>query len=141
MPPFLLHENRLDGSGRPRPRCVSQPRDVRLQHVENAGDVQLSVKTPEGPVQYARDSRARAIRRRRNAFRTHPALTESMSRPRKVWAPGGNVNQEVPADLAPLIEWFERQDDARERFRWALRDSLSTSASTGSGPADGATNT
>jgi hypothetical protein len=47
-----------------------------------------------------------------------------MSRPRREWTPGRNLNQAVPADLAPVVRWFEDQPDARERFRWALRDSL-----------------
>jgi hypothetical protein len=34
------------------------------------------------------------------------------------------LNQEVPSDLAPIVRWFEDQPGARERFRWALRDSL-----------------
>lgn len=29
-----------------------------------------------------------------------------------------------PADLAPIVKWFESRRDARERFRWALRDSM-----------------
>ncbi|MDI2031582.1 NaeI family type II restriction endonuclease [Saccharopolyspora sp. TS4A08] len=31
---------------------------------------------------------------------------------------------EVPPDLRPIVEWFDQQQDARERFRWTLRDSL-----------------
>src|SRR4051794_36388746 len=29
-----------------------------------------------------------------------------------------------PMDLVHIVEWFEKQTDARERFRWVLRDSL-----------------
>ncbi|WP_433166362.1 NaeI family type II restriction endonuclease [Kribbella sp. CA-247076] len=31
---------------------------------------------------------------------------------------------QLPLELAPLVEWFDGQHEARERFRWALRDSL-----------------
>jgi hypothetical protein len=75
-------------------------------------------------VSYVQDSRARAIRRRRNIFRTHPAPTEPMSKPKLVWTPGTSMSQTVPAALRQLVEWFEAQEDTRERFRWALRDSL-----------------
>ncbi|MBW9205376.1 hypothetical protein KV097_05410 [Mumia sp. zg.B17] len=30
----------------------------------------------------------------------------------------------MPTELTSLVEWFEHEPDARERFRWALRDSL-----------------
>ncbi|MGH3726505.1 MAG: NaeI family type II restriction endonuclease [Mycobacterium sp.] len=30
----------------------------------------------------------------------------------------------MPAELAPLVEWFDAEPDCRERLRWALRDSL-----------------
>ncbi len=29
-----------------------------------------------------------------------------------------------PAELTPFVDWFEKEPEARERFRWALRDSL-----------------
>ena len=35
------------------------------------------------------------------------------------WAAGS-----PPTDLAILVAWFEGQDEAHERFRWVLRDSL-----------------
>ncbi|WP_132974543.1 NaeI family type II restriction endonuclease [Ornithinimicrobium sufpigmenti] len=40
------------------------------------------------------------------------------------WAIRSNLSQAVPVDLVPFKDWFDAQDDARERFRWALRDSL-----------------
>ncbi|UGT66109.1 restriction endonuclease [Nocardia gipuzkoensis] len=75
-------------------------------------------------VSCVKDSRARAIRRRRNKFRTHPSPKGQMSALRKAWTPGTNLSQAVPAELESLVNWFEGQPDARERFRWALRDSL-----------------
>lgn len=93
--------------------------------MENTDDVQLLlINSGEEAVWYARDTRVKAIRRRRNTFRSHPAPTEPMSKPKKVWTPGKNLSQERPSELVPLIAWFEGQEDARERFRWALRDSL-----------------
>ncbi|WP_145745117.1 NaeI family type II restriction endonuclease [Saccharopolyspora dendranthemae] len=29
-----------------------------------------------------------------------------------------------PPDLKPIVDWFDEQQDSRERFRWTLRDSL-----------------
>lgn len=34
------------------------------------------------------------------------------------------VEKPMSDDLAPFVEWFSSEADARERFRWALRDSL-----------------
>ena len=47
-----------------------------------------------------------------------------MGRIPAAWAIDDVHEQVVPAELAPIAEWFEREPDARERFRWALRDSL-----------------
>lgn len=40
------------------------------------------------------------------------------------WRIQAGIVQHVPDDLAPFVEWFHNQPEARERFRWALRDSL-----------------
>ncbi len=40
------------------------------------------------------------------------------------WNPQQAPDAAVPEELAPFVEWFENEPDARERFRWALRDSL-----------------
>lgn len=34
------------------------------------------------------------------------------------------VTTAMPDELAPFVDWFSSEVDARERFRWALRDSL-----------------
>lgn len=70
------------------------------------------------------DSRARALRRRRNIFRTYPAPTESMSRTRPDWRVDRLPGQPAPAGATPFADWFTTQPDGRERFRWTLRDSL-----------------
>ena len=70
------------------------------------------------------DSRARAIRRRRNTFRTHPAPIEPMGKTPAAWSIRRGLEQTVPPELADLVSWFDNEPDARERFRWALRDSL-----------------
>lgn len=90
------------------------PNDVRLPFDDPSEDAQAA----------ARDSRARAMRRQRNVFRAHPAPTEPMSRPRREWTPATELSWPVPDDLVSLVSWLEAQVDARERFRWALRDSL-----------------
>ena len=64
------------------------------------------------------------MRRKRNTFRTHPVPRDRMGRIPAAWAIDDVHDQVVPAELAPIAEWFEREPDARERFRWALRDSL-----------------
>ncbi|GAB3862519.1 hypothetical protein GCM10028801_28120 [Nocardioides maradonensis] len=76
------------------------------------------------PTTASQDSRARAIRRRRNTFRTHPAPTDPMGKVPRAWSLRGGPQQPVPTDLAEIVDWFEQEPDARERFRWALRDSL-----------------
>lgn len=42
----------------------------------------------------------------------------------RVWEISAGMDQSLPADLAPIAEWFCDEEDARERLRWALRDSL-----------------
>lgn len=76
---------------------------------------------PETPVQ---DSRAAAMRRRRNLFRQHPAPTEPMGRMIQAWTIHETAAQPPPDELLPIVDWFDTEDDARERLRWALRDSL-----------------
>jgi hypothetical protein len=40
------------------------------------------------------------------------------------WTISSAMDQHLPPELAPIVEWFDAEDGARERFRWALRDSL-----------------
>ena len=40
------------------------------------------------------------------------------------WIIPSGLERQPPAELEPIAEWFHSEDDARERFRWALRDSL-----------------
>lgn len=42
----------------------------------------------------------------------------------RAWALESELDQTPPPELEPIIDWFEQEPDARERFRWALRDSL-----------------
>lgn len=42
----------------------------------------------------------------------------------RAWSVSGGIRQALPGELAPIAEWFYSEDEARERFRWALRDSL-----------------
>ncbi|CAJ1493878.1 NaeI family type II restriction endonuclease [[Mycobacterium] kokjensenii] len=76
------------------------------------------------PTAVAQDSRAQAIRRRRNTFRTYPAPTEPMGKMPGAWFLESGLDQHVPPSLKVFVDWFEQEPDARERFRWALRDSL-----------------
>lgn len=71
------------------------------------------------------DSRALAAKHsRRNSYRTWEFPTQPMSRVPREWRIQSGLTQSVPEDLAPFVEWFYSQPEARERFRWALRDSL-----------------
>jgi hypothetical protein len=43
----------------------------------------------------------------------------------KVWSVAVRTATEVvPPELKPIVDWFYASDDIRDRFRWALRDSL-----------------
>ncbi|MFJ9343811.1 NaeI family type II restriction endonuclease [Streptomyces sp. NPDC101733] len=71
------------------------------------------------------ESRARAAKySRRNTFRTWDPPSEAMGKVPREWRIQSGFAQRVPDDLAPFVEWFHDQPEARERFRWALRDSL-----------------
>lgn len=71
------------------------------------------------------ESRALAAKHsRRNSFRTLDLPREAMSKVPREWRIQSGLTQHVPDDLAPFVEWFYKQPEARERFRWALRDSL-----------------
>lgn len=71
------------------------------------------------------ESRALAAKySRRNAFRTWDPPSERMSKVPREWRIQSGLTQHIPDDLAPFVEWFYSQQEARERFRWALRDSL-----------------
>lgn len=47
-----------------------------------------------------------------------------MGKMSRAWTISRGMDQHIPAELAPVVGWFEVEHDARERFRWALRDSL-----------------
>lgn len=71
------------------------------------------------------ESRALAAKHsRRNKFRTWDPPGEIMGKVPREWRIQSGLTQHVPDDLAPFVEWFYNQPEARERFRWALRDSL-----------------
>lgn len=71
------------------------------------------------------ESRALAAKHsRRNTFRTWDPPREAMSKVPREWRIQSGLTQQVPDDLAAFVEWFYNQPEARERFRWALRDSL-----------------
>lgn len=71
------------------------------------------------------DSRARALRRKRNAFRTYPLPAKAISGAETaVWKHLSNLDQAPPPELKPFVDWFEGEVESRERFRWALRDGL-----------------
>lgn len=42
----------------------------------------------------------------------------------KAWSIALKDRQVVPPELKPIVDWFHTKDDTRDRFRWALRDSL-----------------
>ncbi|CAL9510327.1 Type-2 restriction enzyme NaeI [Streptomyces sp. enrichment culture] len=71
------------------------------------------------------ESRALAAKHsRRTAFRSWDPPREIMGKVPREWRIQPDLTQRIPDDLAPFVEWFNDQPQARERFRWALRDSL-----------------
>lgn len=78
----------------------------------------------DAPTTEFQDSRARAIRRRRNSFRQHPVPVVAAGTIPRAWTFHSGMRQEIPAEVASIAEWFYSEEDARDRFRWALRDSL-----------------
>lgn len=65
---------------------------------------------------------SQARRRKTDAFRVHPAPHVGMERPVGGWA--FRAAGPAPNDLEPLVSWFEREPNSRERFRWVFRDAL-----------------
>ncbi|WP_405919554.1 NaeI family type II restriction endonuclease [Streptomyces longwoodensis] len=71
------------------------------------------------------ESRALAAKySRRAVFRIWDPPSEPMSRMPREWRIQPGLEQEISDDIAPFVTWFCSQPEARERFRWALRDSL-----------------
>lgn len=95
-----------------------------LQTASVTDDFLFEVRAVGAHISPAQDSRAGAIRRSRNTFRAHPAPTEPMSHFRQGWPAEGLRPAAVPTELSAIAQWFEGQAHARDRFRWALRDSL-----------------
>lgn len=79
------------------------------------------IETPFEPLQ---DYRAGATRRRRNSFRGYAAPVKPMGRVPKAWSTAAKNRHVVPPELKPIVDWFYAAADIRDRFRWALRDSL-----------------
>ncbi|MFJ4988155.1 NaeI family type II restriction endonuclease [Streptomyces sp. NPDC088732] len=88
--------------------------------------IQMGLPFPQDAAQAGmQESRALAAKHsRRNTFRTWDTPHEAMSKVPREWRIQSSLTQNVPDDLAPFVEWFYNQPEARERFRWALRDSL-----------------
>ncbi|MFE5373662.1 NaeI family type II restriction endonuclease [Streptomyces mirabilis] len=88
--------------------------------------IQMGLPFPQDAAQTGmQESRALAAKySRRNSFRTWDLPSEPMSKMPREWRIQSGLAQQVPDDLAPFVEWFYNQPEARERFRWALRDSL-----------------
>jgi hypothetical protein len=89
-------------------------------------NIQEGLPFPQDAVQVGmQESRALAAKHsRRNVFRTWDLPREAMGRVPREWRIQSGLPQDVPDDLAPFVAWFYSQPQARERFRWALRDSL-----------------
>ncbi|MER5952361.1 NaeI family type II restriction endonuclease [Streptomyces sp. NPDC001893] len=88
--------------------------------------IQMGLPFPQDAAQTGmQESRALAAKySRRNSFRTWDLPREDMSKIPREWRIQPGLTQQVPDDLDPFVEWFYNQPEARERFRWALRDSL-----------------
>lgn len=95
-------------------------RAARLQRVT----IQEGLPFPEDAAQAGmQQSRARATKRR-NTYRVWDPPREDMGKMPRDWQIRPGLKQHLPDDLAPFVAWFHSQPEARERFRWALRDSL-----------------
>ncbi|WP_329490214.1 restriction endonuclease [Kitasatospora sp. NBC_01246] len=88
--------------------------------------IQEGLPFPQDAVQAGmQESRALAAKHsRRDTFRTWDVPRDDMSKIPREWRIQPGLVQQVPDDLAEFVEWFDGQPEARERFRWALRDSL-----------------
>ncbi|MFE3583399.1 NaeI family type II restriction endonuclease [Streptomyces vinaceus] len=88
--------------------------------------IQEGLPFPPDVAQAAKqESRALAAKHsRRSSFRPWAPPRENMSNVPREWRIGSGLAQHVPDDLAPFVEWFYNKPEARERFRWVLRDSL-----------------
>ncbi|MFE3825252.1 NaeI family type II restriction endonuclease [Streptomyces sp. NPDC059092] len=88
--------------------------------------IQMGLPFPQDAAQAGmQESRALAAKySRRSTFRTWDPPRRDMGRVPREWQIQPGLTQSVPDDLAPFVEWFHDQPQARERFRWALRDSL-----------------
>ncbi|MEU3818917.1 NaeI family type II restriction endonuclease [Streptomyces sp. NPDC030392] len=88
--------------------------------------IQERLPFPEDVAQVGmQESRALAAAySRRNTFHTWDPPRVPMGKVPREWRIQSGLTQPVPDDLAPFVEWFRNQPQARERFRWALRDSL-----------------
>lgn len=84
----------------------------------------FSAPFDDAPTTAVQDSRAAAMRRRRNTFRPHDVPKKPMGWMPRAWTVRAALQQVVPPELQDLADWFESDPDTRERFRWALRDSL-----------------
>lgn len=69
------------------------------------------------------DSRAIAMRKSRNRFIVQTAPSSRMSSNRAFPEPSSMAGP-PPAGVEAVANWFEHQPAGRQRFRWALRDSL-----------------
>ncbi|MGW4565366.1 NaeI family type II restriction endonuclease [Streptomyces sp. NPDC004561] len=88
--------------------------------------IQMGLPFPQDAAQAGmQESRALAAKHsRRNSYRTWDLPREAMSKMPREWRIQSSLTQQAPDDLAPFVGWFYNQPEARERFRWALRDSL-----------------
>jgi hypothetical protein len=64
------------------------------------------------------------MRYRRNTFREYAAPDVAMGKVPRAWGISRGMGKVELHEMAPIVEWFDAQADARERVRWALRDSL-----------------
>ncbi|WP_260616383.1 NaeI family type II restriction endonuclease [Streptomyces sp. WAC04189] len=88
--------------------------------------IQMGLPFPQDAAQAGmQESRALAAKHsRRNTRQSWESPREAMSKVPREWRIQPGLTQQVPDDLAVFVEWFYSQPEARERFRWALRDSL-----------------
>lgn len=79
---------------------------------------------PKSTIANARVVTGQSIRRRRNAFRLLGEPTSPMEERTRAWRDVAVPAADPPTALASVVDWFDREEDARDRFRWVLRDTL-----------------
>jgi hypothetical protein len=92
---------------------MTRSRDLRLERLTAVVPPSIAVKVLQ---------REDAAGGSRPPFKRHAAPDSSMTKNSE--RPPSSTTGQAPEEVRAFAEWFEAQPDARNRFRWVLRDSL-----------------